>query len=79
MADLVLGNGQTIADLSLQLYGETGHEIEIIQKNATVSFTGESGVTITSLNDSLTSGGVGSVIKLRKIYINEWILSGDII
>ena len=27
------GNGQTIADLSLELYGEAGHEVEIIQAN----------------------------------------------
>jgi len=27
------GNGQTIADLSLELYGEPGHEVEIIQDN----------------------------------------------
>jgi len=33
MSKLVIGNGQTIADLSLQLFGETGHEIEIIQAN----------------------------------------------
>jgi hypothetical protein len=27
------GSGQTIADLSLELYGEAGHEVEIIQEN----------------------------------------------
>jgi hypothetical protein len=27
------GNGQTIADLSLELYGEAGHEVEIILTN----------------------------------------------
>jgi len=56
-----------------------GHKIEIIQKNATLTFAGEAGVTITSRNNSLTSDGIGSVIYLRKIYANEWILSGDII
>jgi hypothetical protein len=29
----ITGNGQTIADLSLELYGEAGHEVEIIQAN----------------------------------------------
>lgn len=27
------GYGQTIADLSLELYGEAGHEVEIIEAN----------------------------------------------
>lgn len=29
----ITGSGQTIADLSLELYGETGHDVEIIQAN----------------------------------------------
>jgi hypothetical protein len=29
----ITGNGQTIADLSLELYGEPGHDVEIIQAN----------------------------------------------
>ena len=28
------GNGQTIADLSLELYGEAGHEVQIILDNS---------------------------------------------
>jgi len=56
-----------------------GHIIEIIQKDAVLTFTGEAGVTITSLNNSLTSAGIGSVVYLRKIANNEWILSGDIL
>jgi len=56
-----------------------GHEIEIIQKAGTLTFAGEPGVTIISLNNSLTSKGIGAVIILRKIYGNEWVLSGDIL
>ena len=56
-----------------------GHDIEVIQKAGTLTFSGEAGVTITSLNSSLTSSGIGSVLKLRKIANNEWILSGDIL
>lgn len=29
----ITGYGQTIADLSLELYGEAGHEVEVIQAN----------------------------------------------
>lgn len=56
-----------------------GHEIEIIQMNGPITFTSEVGVTITSLDGALASRGIGSTIKLRKIYNDGWILSGDII
>ena len=57
-----------------------GHEIVCVQNNTgIITFDEQPGVTIKSLNGALNTKGEGSVAKLRKIYVDTWVLSGDIV
>ena len=60
------GNGQTIADLSLELYGEAGHEVQIIIDNNLEDTYEEIPASTTVIEPTIESNEVLDYYKRNK-------------